>query len=123
MNNRVIAVVDDMFFAAKIRGTAEPLGVEVVFVRNLVDLQGAAGGITPALFIVDLQAQRCDPFAMVASIKSDEQLCDAPVVAFFAHVHVELQRRALAAGFDYVMPRSVFTNKLPEILQGDWENI
>lgn len=123
MNKRVIAVVDDMFFAAKIRGTAEHLGVDVLFVRNLVNLQKGVGEITPALFIVDLQAQCCDPFAIVESIKSDEQLCDAPVVAFFAHVHVELQRRALASGFDYVMPRSVFTNKLPEILQGDWENI
>jgi PleD family two-component response regulator len=118
MNNCVIALVDDMFFAAKIRGTAERLGIEVIFVRSLFDLQKSVGAKDASLLIVDLQAQRCDPFAVVESLKSEEHFLKVPVVGFFSHVQTEFQRRALESGVDYVMPRSVFTKKLPDILQG-----
>jgi SpoU rRNA methylase family enzyme len=35
MNKLVIAAVDDMFFASKIRAVAEHLGQKVLFVRNV----------------------------------------------------------------------------------------
>jgi len=39
-----------------------------------------------------------------------------PLLGFFSHVEVELQRNALSAGFDQVIPRSVFARDLGEIL-------
>ncbi|HEY0082685.1 MAG TPA: hypothetical protein VGB61_07840, partial [Pyrinomonadaceae bacterium] len=71
-----------------------------------------------ALVIVDLHLQRNDPFAVAHLFKADEVLRETPLVAFFSHVQVELQRRANEAGFDRILPRSAFTKRLPDILQG-----
>jgi CheY-like chemotaxis protein len=117
MKRRVVAAVDDLFFAAKIRATAEQLGVAVEFARDPDALFAAAQHDPPALIIADLQAQRLDPFALVSRLKSDEQLRSVRVVGFFSHVETELQRRAHEAGFDRVLPRSVFTKELAELLR------
>lgn len=119
MNRRVIAAVSDMIFASKIRGTAEALNVTVNFARSEDSLFDAAKADVPSLVILDLHAERPDPFAVAARLKADEQLRDVPIVAFFSHVEVELQRRALEAGVDHVLPRSAFTMRLPQILSGE----
>jgi len=108
-----------MIFASKIRGTAEALNVTVNFARSEDSLFDAAKTDVPSLVILDLHAERPDPFATAARLKADEQLRDVPVVAFFSHVETELRRRALEAGIDHVLPRSAFTQRLPEILRGD----
>jgi CheY-like chemotaxis protein len=118
MKRHVIALVDDRFFASKIRGTAEQLGVEVAFMRNADALFEPSQTELPALLLVDLHAQRTDPFALARRLKADERLRAVPLVGFFSHVQVELQRRARDAGFDQILPRSVFTKRLPEILEG-----
>jgi CheY-like chemotaxis protein len=118
MKSRVVVVVDDLFFAAKIRATAESLGVPVEFIRDPAALFSAAADEPPALVIADLQAQRLDPFALTARLKADEHLRTVPVIGFFAHVQTELHQRARQAGFDRVLPRSAFTNELVEILKG-----
>lgn len=120
MKRRVLVAVDDLFFAAKIRATAEHLGVEVVFPRSPDALCEAATTGAPALFIVDLHLQRYDPFAVALRLKTDATLRETPLVGFFSHVQVELQRRARDAGFDHILPRSAFTRRLPEILQGQF---
>jgi CheY-like chemotaxis protein len=118
MKRRVIALVDDLFFAAKIRATAEYLDIEVIFPRSPEAFAEASGQNTHALFIVDLHLQRGDPFLIASNLKADAALRATPLVGFFSHVQVELQKRAEAAGFDHVLPRSAFTKRLPEILQG-----
>jgi CheY-like chemotaxis protein len=70
----------------------------------------------PALIIVDLHAQKVDPFNLAEQLKRDETLRAVPLLGFFSHVETELQRRAQQAGFDRVMPRSAFSKNLPEIL-------
>jgi CheY-like chemotaxis protein len=120
MQRRVIVLVDDLFFAAKIRTTAEHLDIEVIFPRSIEALREAFQGDAPVLVIVDLHLQRDDPFLLARSLKADEALRGTPLVGFFSHVQVELQRRAEAAGFDRVLPRSAFTKRLPEILQGQF---
>lgn len=118
MKRRVIVIVDDLFFAAKIRTTAEHLGIEAIFPRSPEAFSAATKPDAPALIIVDLHLQRDDPFLIARALKTDEVLGVTPLVGFFSHVQVELQRRAEAAGFDSVLPRSAFTKRLPEILQG-----
>jgi CheY-like chemotaxis protein len=119
MGRHVLAAVDDLFFAAKIRAVAEHVGVEVRFVKSTDAALEAARAELPTLIIADLHSQRCDPFALAAALKMDERLCDVPLVGFFSHVQTALQQRARESGFDRVMPRSLFTKRLPEILQGN----
>ena len=119
MPRTVIAVVDDLFFASKIRGTAEQLGVAVTFARTADALAEAARRELPALIICDLHSQRVDPNELAKLLKADEQLRSIPLLGFFSHVQTELQREAEQAGFDQVLPRSAFTKHLSEILSGE----
>jgi CheY-like chemotaxis protein len=118
MNRKVIAVVDDLFFASKIRAVAEALSVEISFPRNKDVLIGKVREGAPDLILVDLHNQRLDPVTLATELKSDEQLAAIPLLGFFSHVHGELQRNAIASGYDQVVPRSVFVRDLSEILTG-----
>jgi len=118
MSGVIIAVVDDMFFAAKIRAVAEAVGAEISFPRSQEFLMEKAYEMKPQLILVDLHNQKLDPVVLAKDLKADEQLREVPLVGFFSHVQTELQRKALAAGFDQVLPRSVFSRDLPNILTG-----
>ncbi len=120
MNRRIVAAVDDLFFAAKIRGTAEQSGIETEFPKTADAIFAPDGRDAPALVIIDLHAKLYDPFALAERLKADVQLRSVPIVGFFSHVQTELLQRARQAGMDYVMPRSSFTKKLPEILRGEF---
>ena len=112
----VIAIVDDMFFASKIRATAEAVGVEVSFPRSVEKLVEKARETKPGLVVVDLHNTKIDPVALGRELKSDEDLKGVPLLGFFSHVHTDLQRNAAAAGYDQVIPRSVFARDLGQIL-------
>jgi CheY-like chemotaxis protein len=115
--DHIIAAVDDLFFASKIRATAAHLGIEVSFAKSATAALEAARRERPSLIIVDLHAQKCEPFALARQLKEDGQLCEIELVGFFSHVQTELMREAQAAGYDRVMPRSAFAKHLPDILQ------
>ena len=118
MASSIIAIVDDLFFASKIRGTAEQLGVVVEFARNTDSLIEAARRDQPRLIICDLHSQKIEPIELAKRLKEDEKLRSIPLLGFFSHVRTELQQQAEAAGFDRVLPRSAFTKNLALILQG-----
>lgn len=118
MTRTVIAAVDDMLFVAKIRATAEPLDVAVRSVRNVETLLKVARESAPDLIIVDLHAEKVDPITVAKTLKDDGQLNSIRLLGFFSHVRADLQKAALAAGYDVVIPRSVFSRDLAEILEG-----
>ncbi len=109
----VVALVDDLFFQAKLQETARQVGVELKTVATGDALLAEAQRSAPALLIVDLNARS-------GAIEALERLRAAgnqrPVVAFLSHVQVELAERAKAAGCQQVMPRSKFTQNLAAIL-------
>ncbi len=105
-----------MFFASKIRATAEASGVEINFARNKEAVLAKAREMKPRMIVVDLHNQKVDPVDLGAALKSDEQTAEVPLIGFFSHVHTDLQKNALAAGFDQVLPRSAFSRDLAQIL-------
>ena len=113
MSHIVIAVVDDMFFASKIRAVAEAVGTEISFPRSKEALMQKVRETKPRLVIVDLHNQKIDPNELA------QELTGIRLLGFFSHVQTELQRNAIAAGFDQVIPRSVFARDLPQILTAD----
>jgi len=113
MSHIVIAVVDDMFFASKIRAVAEAVGTEISFPRSKEALMQKVRETKPRLVIVDLHNQKIDPNELA------KELPGIRLLGFFSHVQTELQRNAIAAGFDQVIPRSVFARDLPQILAAD----
>jgi CheY-like chemotaxis protein len=114
----IIAVVDDLFFASKIRGTGEQVGVQIQFVKSVPDAIAKARDEAPAIVIVDLNAGCCDAVELARAFKDDDKLRAIPLIGYFSHVQIEQQQAALAAGFDRVMPRSAFTKNLRDILAG-----
>lgn len=118
MGKYVIAAVDDMFFASKIRATAEHLGLDVRFAGSVEAIMETAREDPPLLIIADLHSDKCDPFNLAGRLKADEQLRAVPLVGFFSHVQTALRERAEQSGFDRIMPRSAFSKRLPEILEG-----
>ncbi len=120
MARRVLACVDDMFFAAKIRTAAEHLGVDLAIVKSVEDAIDAARHDLPALIIADLHSDRFDPFELAERLNTENDLKGIPLVGFFSHVQTEVQRKAELAGFTKVIPRSVFNTRLRQILEGEF---
>jgi PleD family two-component response regulator len=114
----VIAAIDDLFFVAKLRATADHLGAQVRFSRSQQATIEAASEMSPSLIIVDLHAKQFDPLALARQLKTDAALRSIPLLGFFSHVQTALMQQAREAGFDHVMPRSAFSNKLADILEG-----
>ena len=108
-----------MFFKSKIRAVAEAVGTEISFPRTSDALIQKAREAKPQLIIVDLHNQKIDPATLATELKADDELRAIPLLGFFSHVQTELQRHALAAGFDQVIPRSVFARDLQRILAAD----
>ena len=116
----VLALVDDLFFQAKLTETARKLGIALktvatgpALLKALEAADGQGSADLPRLVVVDLNARQ-------GALEAIEQLHRAgnpiPVIGFLSHVQTELAQRAQAAGCKQVMPRSSFTMKLSEIL-------
>jgi CheY-like chemotaxis protein len=116
MTRTVIAVVEDLFFASKIRGAAAQLGVNVYFAKTADEVFKAATE-QPGLIVLDLHLQRCDPIQLAQRLKADEKLRNVPLMGFFSHVRTDLLQDAERAGFDRVLPRSAFSKDLAKLLQ------
>ncbi len=110
---QVVALVDDLFFQAKMMETARHVGVELRTVTSGDALIEEVAKAQPGLVIVDLNARQ-GPLEAIERLRAAG--VSAPLVAFLSHVQVELAERARAAGCHEVMPRSKFTQNLATIL-------
>ena len=90
--------------------------MEVKFVRSIEKLIETAREVKPGLVVVDLHNSKLDPVAVGTELKSNEDLRQVRLLGFFSHVQTDLQRNAMAAGYDQVIPRSVFARDLGQIL-------
>ncbi|RMF71475.1 MAG: DNA-binding response regulator [Planctomycetota bacterium] len=109
----IVALVADLIFDSRITGAARRVGVEVQAVRSPDALLGASSNAR--LVIVDLSAAGDHPPELIRKLKAAAP--QARVVAFLAHVEVELRKAALAAGADEVLPRSAFVERLEALLR------
>ena len=121
----VIALIDDLFFQAKVRETAKHTGIALETASTGEQLLKAAEANPAALILVDLNARQgaLDAVEQLCAQNRQARLPDAQgnprrVIAFLSHVQTDLAERARAAGCQDVMPRSKFTQNLAEILRG-----
>jgi CheY-like chemotaxis protein len=115
-HRRVLAVVPDLFFAAKIAAVAKAAGVEIAF-ASAVDARARCAATPPDLLLIDLHAGPDIP-ALVRSLKADAATRGIPLLGFHSHVDIETRSAALEAGIDRAMPRSAFVARLPGLLAG-----
>ena len=114
----VAILVEDMFFGAKIRSAAEACGRKIERVKSREQLE-ALQAAPPSLIIIDLNSDRLDPIETIQYLKTRPDLKGVPIVSFVSHVQTDLIRSAQAAGCDYVLPRSAFTQLLVDIVAGN----
>ncbi len=116
MAAKILAVVEDIFFLAKIQQTARQLGVTVESVGPDA-LQGSLAQNGASAILVDLNHRSGKAIAVLEGLKDDPATRSIPVVAFLSHVQTDLAQAARAAGCDRVMARSAFSQQLPALLQ------
>ena len=117
---RILAAVNDLFFVGKITAAAKRVGVPVEFIRSEPDLLQKTESLSeslPAMLLLDLNDARLDPVALVAKLKADPLRKDVRVIGFLSHVQTDLIRAADQAGCDLVLPRSVFSQQLDDLLR------
>jgi DNA-binding NarL/FixJ family response regulator len=110
----VVALVTDLFFATKVRGTAEALSIPLTVVRGVDGLCDCLRDRVQ-LAIVDMNANGCDSIDAIRVCKS--AVTPPRVLAFLSHAQLNLANEACEAGADVIMPRSEFSAKLPGLLR------
>lgn len=110
---QVLALVDDLFFQAKILETAKQVGITVRTSATGDALLAQIAKEAPKLVIVDLNA-RGAPLQAIERVRATAQ--GLPLIAFLSHVQTDLAQQARAAGCTQVMARSQFTRELATIL-------
>src|SRR2546426_10869052 len=112
MSKNLVACLEDLFFRSKIEATARHLNVPVVFVdqKGLLKLcrEGKAAAVLLELGNGVLETVR--------QLRQEKSTRDLPVIGFLSHVDRELAREAEAAGVTRVMPRSQFSETLPDLV-------
>lgn len=110
---QALALVDDLFFIAKMQETARQVRVELRTVSTGAALVQAAAEAAVKLIIVDLNA-RTGSIEALEALKNTANV--KPTIAFLSHAQTELAERAKALGCAQVMPRSKFSQNLADIL-------
>ncbi len=116
---RIFAFVDDLFFSTKIKETARKLNIPIEFVKTdkeVVEKMAANGDNKSALAIFDMNNLAIKPLTLIGKLKSKLKK-KLNIIAFVSHVQGELKVKAQEAGCDMVLPRSAFSQNLPQLLR------
>lgn len=118
-----IALIDDIFFLAKVRETAKLAGVSLETVSSGDQLAASATANPTALLLIDLNARQGALEAIERLGGASAKEARGPgnprrMIAFLSHVQTDLAERARMAGCEQVMPRSQFAQNLAAILRG-----
>ncbi|MBZ5721333.1 MAG: thioredoxin family protein [Acidobacteriia bacterium] len=115
----MFAFVDDLFFQAKIQETARKLNVKVEFVKSekdLIDRVKQNGEEKPSLIIFDMNNVAAKPLTLIPKLKTKLKK-GTSIIGFLSHVQGDLKQKAHEVGCDMVLPRSAFSQNLPQLLR------
>jgi CheY-like chemotaxis protein len=118
-NSRIFAFVDDLFFLAKIQETARKMNVKVEFVKtdkDILDRVKQNSEEKPSLIIFDLNNINVKPLTLIPKLKTKLKK-GTSIIGFLSHVQGDLKQKAHEVGCDMVLPRSAFSQNLPQLLR------
>src|SRR5580698_1571957 len=116
---RIFCFIDDLFFLAKIQETARKLGIKVGFVKadkDVVAKMTAAEQDRPSLIVFGLNNANAKPLTLIPKIRTKLKK-GTSIIGFLSHLQGDLKVKAIEAGCDMVMPRSAFSQNLPNLLR------
>jgi len=117
----IVALLKDLLFISKIKETAVQLNKNTLFIKNYDELNDFLDNNEKinyeniGLIIVDLNYKDINPLETIHKIKYNQKLKNKKIIAYCAHVDIELMNKAKEFGIE-VMPRSLFTKKLVDLL-------
>ena len=109
---RAVVLITDLMFGSKVRETLKGTGMEPVFVSSREALATALAG-PAALLIADLGEAQVPPIDAIRMAKER----GIAVLAYGSHVDAEALEAGRRAGADTVVPRSVFSASLAELIR------
>jgi hypothetical protein len=117
---KIFFFIEDLFFLAKIQEASRKLGVKVEFVKGdkdvLTRITDAAEADRPALLVFDLNNAAAKPLTIIPKLKAKLKKSTS-IIGFLSHLQGDLKLKATEAGCDSVMPRSAFSQSLPNLLR------
>ncbi|MGA7343589.1 MAG: response regulator [Terracidiphilus sp.] len=117
---RIFCFIEDLFFLAKIQETSRKLGVKVEFVKGdkevVARILDSPEGERPTLLVFDLNNLNAKPMTLIPKFKSKFKKA-VSIIGFLSHVQGDLKMKGVEAGCDVVMPRSAFSQSLPNLLR------
>jgi PleD family two-component response regulator len=118
---RIFMFIDDLFFFAKIQEIAKKLNIKVEFVKTIDTVLERAGEDVPedqrpSLVVIDLNNLAIKPLSLMPKLRAGLKK-GTSIVGFVSHIQGDLKLKAQEAGFDVVMPRSAFSQNLPQLLR------
>jgi DNA-binding NarL/FixJ family response regulator len=112
---RLAVLCPDLLLGSKLEGGLGAAGHEVDRVSNLAGARAAAHEAD--VLVVDLGTDEVDGVAAVETLRAGGELGATRTLGFYPHVDVDTRRRAEAAGFDLVVPRSRMMREMAELVQ------
>ena len=113
---KALALVSDLFFSVKIADAAKRAGMTVEMSKDPAEILIKAKE-KPSVVIIDLNFDSAQALDLIAKLKGNPEYKGVSVIGFVSHVQGELKQAAQDAGCDLVMPRSTFSQNLPQILK------
>jgi len=117
---RIYFFIEDLFFVAKIQEASRKLGVKVEFAKadkdTLAKITGAEEDDRASLIVFDLNNAGAKPLTVIPKLKAKLKR-GTSIIGFLNHLQGDLKAKATEAGCDMVMPRSAFSQNLPNLLR------
>ncbi len=95
------------------------MNVKVEFIKSdkdLMDRMKKNGQGLPSLLIFDLNNAAARPLTVIPKLKAKLKK-GTSIIGFLSHVQGDLKQKAHEAGCDMVLPRSAFSQNLPQLLR------
>lgn len=113
---RVALLCPDLLFGSKVEGGLGAAGHSVDRLEN-EEAAGAAVAAGVDVLVVDLGAEGVDGPGLLESLRRSGELAGSAALGFYPHVEQETRRRAEAAGFDLVVPRSRMAREMSLLVE------
>ena len=117
---RIYFFIEDLFFLAKIQETSKKLGIKVGFLKNEKNAMETFAGLTeherPSLIVFDLNNANAKPLTLIPKLRTKFKKATS-IIGFLSHLQGDLKVKAVEAGCDMVMPRSAFSQNLPNLMR------
>ena len=117
---RILCFIDDLFFQAKIQETSRKLGIKVEFIKGDKEVVARILDVPeeekPTLVVFDLNNANAKPMTLIPKFKAKFKKATS-IIGFLNHLQGDLKIKAIEAGCDTVMPRSAFSQSLPNLLR------